>query len=73
MLDNTQGGTYGDAHSPLYLASDRRFHMYLRPPNIQTTCAQDTTRYHEVPIVRTEEVRVNKAVQHYQPLKANHA
>ena len=72
LLENLQGDTYGDAHSPFYLASYRRFHMYLSSPNGQTTCARDTTHYNEVTIVRTEEVRVYKAIGPYQDLNTKH-
>ena len=44
VLENAQGDTYEDTHSPLYLTSDRGFHVYLRLPNGQTTHAQDTAR-----------------------------
>ena len=43
LLEKQQWATYGDAHSPLSLDSDSRFHVYFRPPNFQTTPAQVTT------------------------------
>ena len=65
-----QGVTCGDTHSPLYLASDHGFHVYIRPPNGQTTCAWDTNRYHEDPILIKGEVRVDNSIQPYHPLKS---
>ena len=44
MLENRHRDTYGEAHSPLSLASDCRFHVKLSPPNGKIARAQDTTR-----------------------------
>ena len=72
VLRKPQGDTYGDASSPVSLTSDRRFYVYLNPPNGQTTSARNTTSYHKAPIVRMEEVRVVKAIRPYQALNAKH-